>query len=57
VKKELENQQNLERIKIEKQYNNRPSTAKSTMNMSKMMGSKMAGMVSANKPSSKPSNQ
>lgn len=61
VKKELENQQNIERTKLEKQYNNRPSTAmsRSNMNMSKMGSSRMGGKVSASKnlPASKPSYQ
>jgi hypothetical protein len=63
VKKELENQQNIERTKIEKQYSNRPGTAsvmgRSQMNMSKMGGSRMGGKMSASKnmPASKPSYQ
>jgi len=61
VKKELENQQNIERTKLEKQYNNRPSTAmsRSNMNMSKMGSSRMGGKISASKnlPASKPSYQ
>jgi len=58
----LENQQNLERIKLEKQYAIRPgtSTGRSSMNMSKMGGSKMVtgGRMSSSKnmPASKPSN-
>jgi hypothetical protein len=60
VKKELENQQNLDRIKLEKQYSVRPSTAmsRSQMGASRMNQSRMGGgKVSAGKnmPASKPS--
>jgi hypothetical protein len=62
VKKEIENQQNIERIKFEKQYNvvakmTRPATASgrsmmgSRMNSSKMKNSKMGGHNPASKPS------
>jgi hypothetical protein len=61
VKKELENQQNLERIKLEKAYGNRPATSsgRSIMNQSKMGSSKMGGRMSSSKnmPASRPSNQ
>jgi len=57
----LENQQNIERTKLEKAYNVRPSTAlgRSQMNQSKMQSSRMSGKVSASKniPASKPSYQ
>lgn len=67
-KKEVENQQNLERIKLERQYavkNNRPSTAtgrsqmKGSMMMSssKMGGSRVGNKQNAKYPASKPSNQ
>ncbi len=65
MKKELENQQNLERIKVERSYT-RPGTASmgrsQTMNQSKMSyqsSSKMGKGVASGKnyPASKPSNQ
>ena len=66
VKKEIENQQNLERIKFERAFNNqnigRPATAtQKSMMASRMGGSRMKGQkvpgsaMSYTKPASKPS--
>lgn len=65
VKKEIENQQNIERIKFEKQFqglaSGRPGTAtqRSVMGSrmgSKMKGSKIGGMANpSGNPASKPS--
>lgn len=60
VKKEIENQQNIERIKFEKQYNVvsklRPSTASGRSMMgSRMNSSKMKGSQMRHQPASKPS--
>ena len=65
VKKEIENQQNIERIKFEKQYANvsklRPQTAQGSTMGSRMQGSRMksskvggGGGITGN-PASKPS--
>lgn len=63
-KKEVENQQNLERIKLEKQYavkQNRPGTATGRSQMgastSKMGASRMGSRQNAKYPASKPSYQ
>lgn len=62
VKKEIENQQNIERIKFEKAFQNhntRPATATQRSMMASRMGSKMkqSRMVSESmgNPASKPS--
>lgn len=61
VKKEIENQQNLERIKKEKAFNVRPSTASRSMmaSTSKMGASRMKQSqmqsTSHRKPAAKPS--
>ena len=57
VKKELETQQNLERIRLEK-TNMRPGTANQSMMGSKMRGSRMssAKIGRGAEPASKPSN-
>jgi len=59
VKKEIENQQNIERIKFEKQYasviSTRPASAQNSM-MGSKMGSKMRkSTMGAGNPASKPS--
>ena len=63
VKKEIENQQNLERIKFEKQMNqklgaSRPGTATQRSMMASKMGSKMQSsrMGKSKMPASRPSN-
>ena len=62
VKKEIENQQNIERIKMDRAYKTRPSTANqrsimnqstSKMNRSKM-GASQASFTKGASPSSKP---
>jgi hypothetical protein len=66
VKKEIENQQNIERIKFEKQYANvsklRPQTASGSVMGSRMQGSRMksskiggGGFGMQGNPASKPS--
>ena len=64
MKKELENQQNLERIKMDKLEQTRPcklsissmiATAKNQSGQSKMLAAKM-GKMNVTLPSSKPSN-
>jgi len=60
VKKEIENQQNIDRIKFEKQYasvtNARPTTAQQSTMGSRMQGSKMRSKQQSNgNPASKPS--
>jgi hypothetical protein len=62
VKKELENQQNIDRLKLEKQYAVRPSTAANRsmmggVNSSRMTASRMTGRAGNNAPASKPSNK
>lgn len=60
VKKEIENQQNIERIKFERAFQNhntRPGTANQRSVMASRMGSKMKGsmMGGPRAPASKPS--
>jgi len=59
VKKELENQQNLERIKADRAHNMRPGTATSRSMMgSSQMSSRMGGKgarTGHKQPASKPS--
>ena len=63
VKKEIENQQNIERIKFERAFmnhNSRPSTANQRSMMASRMGSKMKGSMmsgarNVGNPASKPS--
>lgn len=63
VKKEIQNQQNLERIDMERKFNKRPGTAtsRSQMGTSKMGASKMgrstASQRGVNAPASRPSVQ
>jgi len=60
VKKEIENQQNIERIKFEKQYNTVAKLRPPTSNGRSMMGSRMNSKIKGSRmgntnPASKPS--